>query len=273
MLPLLGSGHLPQASRLTHSLSHPGWYIHTTVVLMDILQARLHYALVSILGLDTAAQPSRSYALLCHISSRSSDIQSWAKTNLPRIFYDHHLVTLHYAFSVINAYLSHLPSHLAAVNLLYRGYTCRILVLELMWTHVLPFDWQTSVAATTDRLRLLPLPTDLGCCHSRQTYALAHYGHMHFHSCGLDNINRCSRPDRFAIWHISSVVDYSQCEGSSKSLMTVLQYHCRIRSWVLKSTRDLWSKSMAPLQHTCNFTLLSPIFTWYVEDEIVWSHT
>jgi hypothetical protein len=57
------------------------------------------------------------------------------------------------------------------------------------------------------------------------------------------------------------VVDYSQCEGSPKSLMTVLQYHCRIRLWVLQSTRDLWSKSMAPLQPTCIFTLLSPIFT------------
>ena len=35
-------------------------------------------------------------------------------------------------------------------------------------------------------------------------HALPHYGHTHFHSCGLDNIDRCSRPDLFATWHIST---------------------------------------------------------------------
>jgi hypothetical protein len=83
------------------------------------------------------------------------------------------------------------------------------------------------ICCPSDRLWMLPLPADFDCCHSRQTldcchsrqtldaatpgrlwvvisHALPHYGHMHFHSCGLDNIDGCSRPDLFASWHIST---------------------------------------------------------------------
>jgi hypothetical protein len=147
-------------------------------------------------------QPSRSDALLCHMSSRSGDIQSWAKTNLPRL-----LLTVTWSLCIMPSsasmlYLSHfLPPHLAAVNLLYRGCTRRILVLAhrfpRLGTYMLPLHRQTSTDAchlmdlqahliiscaaiplTDFSYAAIPLTdfsyaaiplTDFGCCHSRQT--------------------------------------------------------------------------------------------------------
>ena len=149
------------------------------------------------------------------MSSRSSDIQSWAKTNLPRLFLTvtWSLCTMPSSASML--YLSHLPPHLAAVNLLYRGCTCRILVLAhrfpRLGTHMLPLHRQTSTDAchlmdlqaqliiscatipltdfsyaaipmTDFSYTAIPLTdfsyaaiplTDFGCCHSRQTLVAA----------------------------------------------------------------------------------------------------
>jgi hypothetical protein len=73
----------------------------------------------------------------------------------------------------------------------------RLQLLGPAKTWLLPSHWQTPW--------LLSLPTDSLVV---SYHALPHYGHTHFHSCGLENIDRCSRPDLFATWHIYPLLGY-----------------------------------------------------------------
>jgi hypothetical protein len=112
---------------------------------------------------------------------------------------DRDLVTLHYAILSINAYLSHLPPHLAVVNLLYRGCTCRILVLGLMCCHstdrllICCHSRQTLVATTPNRLWLLPLPIDFGCCLFQQTLVAVSFNRLRILPAIMRRYTMCTR--------------------------------------------------------------------------------